>query len=262
MVGYYRISGDRIEKVGDRNYLRTVQGHYIRLSDLEPVPDPPMKGVHLGSLSRLPMAFVYGKEQRPSYRFKGGKLVESTPLPKHTPVPRGPSLQAWKKHLRLSSQRGGFTPRPRPHRREDHPPQESWQRRQVDPCGPGPADPGGLQRRKNHLRHLVSSGMKGYRPPRGTFYVHKKYITVTMSGKDPKEGAYRVEDVPWTMYYWNSYAVHGAYWHNDFGIARSHGCTNISPPDAKWLYAWSDPEVPPRWHARIRARGTWVHYTK
>src|SRR4029077_15506633 len=42
-------------------------------------------------------------------------------------------------------------------------------------------------------------------------------------------------------------ALHAAYWHDGFGHARSHGCVNLAPRDARWLYFWSDPQVPPGW---------------
>ena len=50
---------------------------------------------------------------------------------------------------------------------------------------------------------------------------------------------YYLEDVPWTMYYDEARALHGAYWHNGFGYARSHGCVNLGPGDALWLYNWA-----------------------
>jgi hypothetical protein len=43
----------------------------------------------------------------------------------------------------------------------------------------------------------------------------------------------------------NGISLHGTYWHNDFGRPRSHGCVNLSPSAAKWLYRWSMPIVPP-----------------
>ena len=60
---------------------------------------------------------------------------------------------------------------------------------------------------------------------------------------------YAVADVPWTMYYDGSYAVHTSYWHDGFGGVRSHGCINLSPRDARLLYSWSSPDVPPGWIA-------------
>jgi len=109
---------------------------------------------------------------------------------------------------------------------------------------------------------VISSGKEGYEPPTGLFEVQQKYISTTMNATDPIDGFYEVEEVPWTLYYDGGYALHGAYWHTDFGKVRSHGCTNLAPVDARWLYYWSDPEVPPDWHAvRFQKDTTWVYFT-
>ena len=50
---------------------------------------------------------------------------------------------------------------------------------------------------------------------------------------------YNVPDVPNVMYYSGNYAIHGAYWHRSFGIPISHGCTNVAPDHAAWLYRWA-----------------------
>jgi hypothetical protein len=60
-----------------------------------------------------------------------------------------------------------------------------------------------------------------------------------MSGDDPVDGPYDIGEVPWVMYYKDSFAVHGAYWHDVFGVTRSHGCTNLAPADARWLLLWT-----------------------
>jgi lipoprotein-anchoring transpeptidase ErfK/SrfK len=46
-------------------------------------------------------------------------------------------------------------------------------------------------------------------------------------------------DVPWLMFFHENWAIHGAYWHDHFGEPWSHGCINVSPYDAHWLYNWS-----------------------
>jgi hypothetical protein len=67
------------------------------------------------------------------------------------------------------------------------------------------------------------------------------------------------------MYFEQSFALHGAFWHTGFGAVHSHGCVNLSPPDARFLYFWSEPRVPAGWHAAYagpQAPGTrvFVHY--
>ena len=66
--------------------------------------------------------------------------------------------------------------------------------------------------------------------------------------------------VPFVQYFHKGYALHGTYWHDEFGKLRSHGCVNLSPIDAAWLFEWTDPSVPPRWHGRVdKDRGTVVY---
>ncbi len=50
---------------------------------------------------------------------------------------------------------------------------------------------------------------------------------------------YYIEQVPYFMTYAQNFGFHGAYWHDNFGAAASHGCINLSPTDAKWLYDWA-----------------------
>lgn len=58
---------------------------------------------------------------------------------------------------------------------------------------------------------------------------------------------YELRDVPWIQYFASGYALHGAYWHDVFGIPRSHGCINLSPIDAHLLFLWTEPAVPAGW---------------
>ena len=50
---------------------------------------------------------------------------------------------------------------------------------------------------------------------------------------------YYLEDVPYVMYFYGDYAIHGTYWHSNFGYPMSHGCVNTSPWDASWLFSWA-----------------------
>jgi hypothetical protein len=99
------------------------------------------------------------------------------------------------------------------------------------------------------LATLVSSGREGHETPTGSFRIRTKYVSKTMRGEDPADGPYEVHEVPWTMYYNGAYALHGAYWHDEFGHVKSHGCTNLAPADARWLLRWTDPPLPAGWHS-------------
>jgi lipoprotein-anchoring transpeptidase ErfK/SrfK len=72
-----------------------------------------------------------------------------------------------------------------------------------------------------------------------------------------KNGRLRIEDVQWVMYYnrKDGIAIHSAYWHDDFGKPVSHGCVNLTIPDARWLFEWSAPWVLPEDSERFPAPG-------
>jgi L,D-transpeptidase catalytic domain len=97
---------------------------------------------------------------------------------------------------------------------------------------------------------------------RGLFRIHTKHVSTTMDGDEETAESFDLRDVPYTQYFHEGYALHGAYWHDEFGKARSHGCINLSPADAAWLFDWTDPPVPPEWHGAINIDGgtlIWVH---
>lgn len=80
--------------------------------------------------------------------------------------------------------------------------------------------------------------------PLGFFSVHLKYVTQTMSGTISNE-TYEVEDVPWVMYFdYLGNALHGTYWHNNFGTPMSHGCVNLPLDVAEFLYYWAPEGTP------------------
>lgn len=89
---------------------------------------------------------------------------------------------------------------------------------------------------------------KDHQTPTGTFRVREKHVAATMDGDVASDGPYSIEDVPWIMYYSGSYALHGAFWHNNFGHTKSHGCTNMAPRDAKAIFGWTEPRLPDGWH--------------
>jgi hypothetical protein len=114
---------------------------------------------------------------------------------------------------------------------------------------------------------LVSTGAGGLGDPekvpstiQGTFMIHAKHVTETMDGDDDdKSDSFNLRDVPFVQYFHKGFALHGTYWHDDFGRWRSHGCVNLSPRDAAWLFEWTDPHVPDEWHSVLnKDRGTVV----
>lgn len=94
----------------------------------------------------------------------------------------------------------------------------------------------------------ISSG-KWHPTPTGDFRIWVWLRYTRMVGGDPAKGTYyNLPNVPFTMYFANAsvpqtegYSLHGAYWHNNFGHPMSHGCINLSIPDAQQLYFWTNP---------------------
>jgi uncharacterized protein YraI len=87
------------------------------------------------------------------------------------------------------------------------------------------------------METYVSTGRPGFTTPTGTYYIIHKLPSQTMSGVLGGE-YYYVPNVPWVMYFTNrGHAIHGAYWHNNFGRVMSHGCVNLPVSTAAWLYA-------------------------
>lgn len=96
---------------------------------------------------------------------------------------------------------------------------------------------------------MVSSGRNEHETPPGSFHIREKHIAATMDADTAADGPYSIEDVPYIEYFNGGYALHGAFWHAVFGYVKSHGCVNLAPWDAKSLFGWTDPQLPPGWHA-------------
>ncbi len=108
---------------------------------------------------------------------------------------------------------------------------------------------------------LASTGKDPTPTITGVFHIYEKKIGEFMAGGWADKDPYILEEVPWTMYFTQRYAIHGAYWHDEYGEVRSHGCVNITPEDAKFLFTWAGPVVPPG-QLKVTASpsnlGTWV----
>ena len=74
-----------------------------------------------------------------------------------------------------------------------------------------------------------------------------------MANQDYEDKPYMVQGVPWVLLFQGHNALHGAYWHDVFGMPKSHGCINLAPEDARRLFHWTEPQVPPGWHGAARS---------
>jgi hypothetical protein len=93
-----------------------------------------------------------------------------------------------------------------------------------------------------------ASGVRGAETPKGEFRTYHKGPSVHMTNEGDaveEEHIYSLPGVPWCSFFTGAgNAFHGAYWHNDYGQPRSHGCVNLPSEAAKFLYRWSKPTVP------------------
>jgi lipoprotein-anchoring transpeptidase ErfK/SrfK len=81
---------------------------------------------------------------------------------------------------------------------------------------------------------IVSTGVPAHPTVTGQFHIYVKYTATLMVGP-----GYYLPNVPFTMYFYKGYALHGTYWHHNFGHPMSHGCVNLVTSDAQWLYNWT-----------------------
>lgn len=88
---------------------------------------------------------------------------------------------------------------------------------------------------------LIASGLEPFWTRPGLFQISSKLETTPMRGafEADRSDAYYLEDVPWTMYFDDARALHGAYWRANLGFPQSHGCVNLSVGDSHWLFDWA-----------------------
>ena len=233
------------------------------------VRPPSFRGLKIDGEMQLPVAFVK-VARAPRYRPRGRKRMRrlKTKLARRTPLNLSGKVVRRKGHRYLEMSDGDYV-------RADHVVRISrfrkapaWARR-----GDKWIDISLINQtlvayhgRKPVFATLVSTGADGLAKHhdstatiQGTFLIHTKHVTATMDS-DAVDSRFRLAAVPFVQYFTKGYALHAAYWHNDFGRPRSHGCINLSPADAQFLFGFSDPPVPKGWHAALaRQGGTLVH---
>ena len=84
---------------------------------------------------------------------------------------------------------------------------------------------------------LVSTGTAAHPTVTGRFRIYAKYLYDDMAGP-----GYYLPNVPYTMYFYEGYSLHGTYWHHNFGHPMSHGCVNMRTPDAGWVFSLAPSE--------------------
>lgn len=254
--GFY-VASTGSEVRSRRTFARTVRGSYVKEAQVIPRQGPQFHGVELGEERTLPVAWAVRGAHPRIVRERDDGAIKLVKSPNHEPIERLSLLENYKDRVRVGGQwvhelddgsylRDWFAAVARPMERpkgvgKDEP----WvhvdlgQQTLVLYRGDTPA-----------YATLVSTGLDGHNTPVGEFRIQRKHITDTMSdiGADAADDRYSIEDVPWTQYFKGSLALHGAFWHERFGMQRSHGCVNLSPIDAQYIFARTWPAVPEGWH--------------
>lgn len=260
VTGFY-IAVDKTFSWNGRAWYKSTRGLIGPADRFWQTAGSKFKGVELdGKTNKLPMAWVYGgRKTAPTYEIdtenkktKPAKAVDVfTPL-----VLTGKDIEiqgirysettdgVWIKNIHVRITRPGAPPK-------DLAPNERWidvnlkEQTLVVFEGTRPV-----------YATLISSGKqstdkdKDHRTPTGEWRIREKHVTTTMDGDGTAAGdlPYSIEDVPYVMYFQGSYALHAAFWHRNFGVQMSHGCVNLSPLDAKWVFLNTDPPLPKGFH--------------
>ncbi|MEZ4440759.1 MAG: L,D-transpeptidase [Polyangiaceae bacterium] len=254
----YKISWTRQFDANGRTWLLTPDMTLVPKDRVRQKPLPTLKGVdlRLHPEMKLPLAFFWLEDSFKYREGADGKLQQTEEvIPRHSFVEatmnqrKGPGGIYWQMRSGDWIRYQDVTMiRPREARLEGVGPEEKWVEVRVT-WGYLIAYEGD----KPVYVTAMSPGVDGianraHATARGRHNVDWKMFSGDMSGRD-KGKDWFVDEVPWVQYYKGNYAFHGAWWHNDFGRPKSHGCVNLSPPDAHFLFQWMDPAIPEGWYA-------------
>jgi hypothetical protein len=269
---------------GERAFLLSADYGWIPKDRVKEYARLDFHGVHLGAEATLPLAFFRTKD-RPRYARLGDRVTRASGV-----FPRLGFVELTGKSVEQDGMRYLETRKPNVFVNEedavvpDLPERTPWGTaipggtRPVPNEAPVPAPTSGratwldvsvlggwlvaFEGTTPRYVTLISPGRGGKpvpnRPlletastPLGTFSINTKIVTATMEA--PNEFVH--SDVPWVQNFTGPYALHTAYWHDDWGNGASGGCVNLSPLDARFLFDFTEPRVPAGWHAVRRETG-------
>jgi hypothetical protein len=260
------------QEITGHRYGRTNRGLWVPMRDFGPARTLPLQGAVLAPSNEpvIPVAWVV-VDHAPIYARNGGSFS-----------PTGASLERFEQ-VQWLEEKGGMSgsyarigdtqwirQKDVRHPTKEPPPPEpeiEWGARWIDIElatqtlvayeGTTPA-----------FATIVSTGRgqrKGhpFETPKGVHRIWVKLLTTTMDNLEDDNASryWRIEDVPFVQFFSKGVALHAAFWHRSFGNVRSHGCVNLTPLDARWLFSWTGPRLPSGWTAALPTnhdRGTIV----
>lgn len=254
--GFYVSLDEEMEKDGHR-YWRTQSNGFIPHDRLSLVEGTEFRGVHLGpETTRLPVGFLLSSRSW-AYRLdERGKLRKDSKPGYHYLFEIAGELEHHGTRYWVANDGRHFRDRDAIRIDAREPPKEVGPEEKWIDVDLGAQSLVAYVGAQPVFATLVSSGRPGeesdplenHVTPTGTFRISSKHLSATMDGDHAIDGPYSIEDVPYVMYFELAYALHAAFWHNGFGRPRSHGCVNLAPEDARWLFGWADPVLPASWH--------------
>jgi hypothetical protein len=260
-------------EAGERRMAVTTDGRLVPVSKLKPNVGSTWHGVPLGSKSgfALPLGFVTERAGTDTFRIDGLEAAKGNKLAFRSTVQLTGNSKSLFKVRYVETKDGAWVKSDDlaiAARNSTLPPFAQGNQRWVDLSIVSQTIVAYEGDRPMYVT-MVSTGIDGLGDPRttkstirGTFRVREKHVTTTMDAHEV-DNKFELRDVPWVQYFERGYALHAAYWHDDFGKPRSHGCVNISPIDAHWLFLWTTPALPEAWHAVYASQrtgeGTIVH---
>ena len=223
--------------VAGRPMHRLYDGGYIAAQSVEPFPPSSLRSV-TATAADLPLAFVTASDAS-TWRKVNGKWEKKGALVRYSVRPIDPAEDGFFQvrkdavALRTADVRVAVAPPPPPPEVKgvDEPWVDVDLKNQILYALRG----------KTLVRVFLIAGAA--ETPTGVHRVYWKLVNQTFDRQRSRE-AYYLEAVPYVLYFKGSYALHGAYWHDAFGTVETHGCVNLTPLDARWLFDFLGPALP------------------
>jgi hypothetical protein len=264
------IASTGIETRNARQFVRTVRGSFVKLTDLDARKGNGFHGVVLDNVRKLPIAWAVRAAQSfvPTLDDAGTpRLVSDETARSYDRLARVP----WVKREHVGDQLF--------HRLEDGHYLKAWYVAVAEPI----ARPKEIKTNEPWVHEnldqqtlvayrgdmpvyatLVATGVQDHPTKPGLYEIRSKHVSTSMSDIGPDVSAdlrYSIDDVPWTQYFSGSIALHAAFWHAGYGLPHSHGCVNLAPLDAHWLFDHTLPELSAGWHG-VATDGSGLHGSK
>jgi hypothetical protein len=264
------VASNGVEVRSQRRFVRTVRGSYVKEAQLEERTGPQFQGVELGEERTLPVAWMVRAGRPMIRRDRDDGTLRMIDEEGADALERLSVVEGWQRRERVGDR---FY-----HVLEGGDGEARYLRDWFVAVAELREPPSGIAADEPWVHvdlsaqtlvvyrgeapiyaTLISSGLDEHATPIGEFTIRRKMVTDTMADLGPEAGddRYRIEDVPWTQYFEGSIALHAAFWHGQFGIQRSHGCVNLAPRDAQFVFRHTWPEIPEGWHG-VSTEGTGI----